>query len=382
MPLPARQQVGSYPQGVDQIPYASYMRITKYTYQEGLQQVGKNQKDALGILGGNSLFAGFVEEIGNKAHNLFNSNVSQTVLTQKTPPQGFNPYSNTNPSAAFGSPYLGLPGGLDPYTQKKVIIARRNRKTRQAAANSNPQSVVLAMPNEFQYEYGANWNNTFKLGTLAMLADNPGKAGEIALLAATLGGVLGAAVSVANPNNTAAGAAQGAGAAVRAAADPFNLTQLNATNLVGLAGLAPNENAIQFFKNMDFRSFTLNFELASRNSTESGIVDFMINYFKVGMHPKSYQTTGTGGVLGFPDVFVLEPMFNEIGNTGSVKPVNHPQMPKTKLCGLTNLKINTTPFNTLTTVFDGTIPLVTMQLTFTELTALTSEDFQTGGGGY
>jgi len=49
---------------------------------------------------------------------------------------------------------------------------------------------------------------------------------------------------------------------------------------------------------------------------------------------------------------------------------------------LTNLKINTTPFNTLTTVFDGTIPLVTMQLTFTELTALTSEDFVSGGGGY
>jgi len=382
MPLPARQQVGSYPQGVDQIPYASYMRITKYTYQEGLQQVGKNQKDALGILGGNSAFAGIVEGIGKGAHNLFNSNVSQTILTQTKPPKGFNPYQNTNPSAAFGSPFLGVPGGLDPSTTKKITIARRNRKTRQAAANSNPQSVVLAMPNEFQYEYGANWNNTFKLGTLAMLADNPGKIGQISALAASIGGVLGAAVNVANPNNAAAGAAQGAGRAVRAAADPFNLTQLNATNLVGLAGLAPNENAIQFFKNMDFRSFTLNFELASRNSTESGIVDFMINYFKVGMHPKSYQSTGTGGVLGFPDVFVLEPMFNEIGNKGSVKPVMHPQMPRTRLCGLTNLKINTTPFNTLTTVFDGTIPLVTMQLTFTELTALTTEDFQSGGAGY
>ena len=30
------------------------------------------------------------------------------------------------------------------------------------------------MPNEFQYDYGANWNNTFKMGTMA-LADNAAK---------------------------------------------------------------------------------------------------------------------------------------------------------------------------------------------------------------
>ena len=381
MPLPARQQVGSYPQGVDQIPYASYMRIARFTYQEGLQQVGKYQKDALGILGGTSTLAGFVEEIGNKAHNLFNTNVTQTTLTQKAPPPGWNPYSSLNPGGIFGGPLQLPPASVNPAVQEKIIAARRKRQTRQQAANSITQNVVLAMPNEFQYEYGANWNNTFKLGVLSMLADDPGKAVKIGGLAATLGGVLGGLVSSANPGNTAAGVAQGAGAGLRLAADPFGLTNINATNLIGLAGLAPNENAIQFFKNMDFRTFTLNFELAARNADESNIVDSMINFFKVGMHPRSYQETGTGGILGFPDVFLLEPVFNKVEND-KVTAISHPQMPRTKLCGLTNLKINTTPFNTLTTVFDGTIPLITMQLTFTELTALTNEDFKTGGGGY
>ena len=381
MPLPARQQVGSYPQGVDQIPYASYMRIARFTYQEGLQQVGKYQKDALGILGGSSTFAGIVNKIGDEAHKVFNTNVTQTILNQKTPPRGWNPYSGLNPGGIFGGPLQLPPASVNPAVQQKIIASRRKRQTRQQAANSITQNVVLAMPNEFQYEYGANWNNTFKLGTLAMLADDPGKAGTLLGLAGVIGGFLGAAVNVANPRPGVAGAAQGAGAAIKLAADPFGLTQLNATNLIGLAGLAPNENAIQFFKNMDFRSFTLNFELAARNADESNIIESMITFFKVGMHPRSFQSNGTGGVLGFPDVFILEPVFNKVEN-GKLTAVSHPQMPRTKLCGLTNLKINTTPFNTLTTVFDGNIPLITMQLTFTELTALTNEDFITGGGGF
>ena len=39
-------------------------------------------------------------------------------------------------------------------------------------------------------------------------------------------------------------------------------------------------------------------------------------------------------------------------------------MPRTKLCALTGLTINTTPFGQLQTVFDGTIPIVTMELKF------------------
>ena len=376
MPLPARQQVGSYPRGVDQIPYASYMRITKYTYLEGLAQVAKNQKDALGLLeNGNPTVTGILNKINEEVEKVFNQNAVVKTTIPSPPPK----FSFPLPGSMFGP--APLPTNLDPNVKTKIISSRRKRQTRQQAASSNPQSVVLAMPNEFQYEYGANWNNTFKLGTLAMLAEDPGKALGLAGFGATIMGALGLATGAANVPGAAANAAQGAGAGARFALDPFGISNPSVTNVIGLAGLAPNENAIQFFKNMDFRSFTLNFELAARNVEESGIIDFMINYFKVGMHPRSLSTSGVGGVLGFPSVFVLEPLFNELAN-GKAKPVNHPQMPKTKLCGLTNLKINTTPFNTLTTVFDGSIPLITMQLTFTELTALTSEDFVTGGGGY
>ena len=52
-------------------------------------------------------------------------------------------------------------------------------------------------------------------------------------------------------------------------------------------------------------------------------------------------------------------------------------MPQTKLCALTSMGVNTTPMGQFSTVFDGTIPLVTVRLKFNELTALTRADFMT-----
>ena len=39
-----------YPRGISQIPYASFLKITRYEYQEALEKVAKNQNDALGAL--------------------------------------------------------------------------------------------------------------------------------------------------------------------------------------------------------------------------------------------------------------------------------------------------------------------------------------------
>ena len=37
------------------------------------------------------------------------------------------------------------------------------------------KKCMLPLPNEFQYKYGADWNNEFKLGTLALAADDAGR---------------------------------------------------------------------------------------------------------------------------------------------------------------------------------------------------------------
>ena len=55
-------------------------------------------------------------------------------------------------------------------------------------------------------------------------------------------------------------------------------------------------------------------------------------------------------------------------------------LPKTKLCALTNLRVNTTPMAQVQTVYDGTFPLITVSVRFTELTALTQADFAKNDG--
>lgn len=379
--LPSKLAYGVYPNGVDKIPYASWLKINRYSYQEGIAQVGKNQKDALRILAESNAISEATKLIANAAHNIYNTSAGQ--LAQDLGLGDPSLQGNTNIGVAGLSDYLKdiEDGKIDnKEIKEKLEKARKRRQDQKAAADAVTTYVGLSLPNEFQYEYGANWNNTFKLGTLALLADNPANAGLAAVAGGGITGAVAGFLAKARVSSAASGVAQAAGQGAAFGLDPFGVaSQLNPTNLVGLAGLAPNENAIQFFKNMDFRSFTFNFELASRNYEESLVVDTLINWFKQAMHPKSFQGGGTGGILGFPDVFTLEPQFNKVRNN-EANPVQHPMMPKTKLCALTNLKVNTTPFNTLTTVFDGTIPLVTMQLTFTELTALTSEDFSTGVG--
>ena len=261
------------------------------------------------------------------------------------------------------------------------------------------------MPDEYQYSYGADWNNKFKMGTLALAADNMTQfmgltaaggilGGGLQFGLSKLGGKLGtggvatgggpinnmlSAVG-ANPGDYAAKIAQGASFAT----NPYGVNgELNMKNIAGLSGLAPNENAIQMFQSMDMRKFDFTLAFAARDATESEQIQIIIEWFKRGMHPGSKVGRGSSVVLTFPDVFVLEPKFvpvdpSENGRRDPVigDPIQHPMMPKTKLCALTSLSVNTTPMSKFQTVFDGSIPLVTVTLHFMETTALTRVDFE------
>ena len=62
---------------------------------------------------------------------------------------------------------------------------------------------------------------------------------------------------------------------------------------------------------MEFRKFELNFEFAARSAAESKEIQEIIAWFKHGMHPvsKNVDSGGSGVLLGFPDVWTLEPRF-------------------------------------------------------------------------
>ena len=398
-----QKTVFEYPTGLSGIPYASYLQIEKYSYDEAQKKVQDSQNDALGSLQ-NSRIADIVEGGVNAVANIYGSGESRETGKQRKIEQQLaeqDTFKLANARGPNRNKKISLADADDDteviFNGKKTTVGAL-KKEKQRIADLNAKGLMstmchLPLPNEFQYKYGADWNNEFKLGTLALAADDALRAGGILALGAGLGALKQGAVNMltgdksGKPKNDAASkkmkkiesmitsAAGGAGAAV----DPMKVnSELSPKNIAGLAGLAPNENSIQFFQRMQGRDFSFRFELAARNKVESDLIIEVIEWFKRGMHPNSKNGKGSALMLTFPDVFFLTPKFVRCNESGEVegKPIQHPMMPRSKLCALTGLTINTTPFGQLQTIFDGTIPVVTMELQFKETTKLTRVDME------
>lgn len=407
-----------YPEGINQIPYASFLQIDRVEYLAGLDIAAKasGQTEKLLTSGSARLFGQF----GNFVATAYNSGVVPTAAQN----QSLN-YANlqtrlsnklstlrqtnsfwTNAKVAEQQKALDenriddldliLVTGItiddpnDPSKQiplTKAILKQQYKKFSGISASHKKSSLNIALPNEMQFGYGANWNNTFKIGTLAQAFASIGgltKTGFIGAAGAVLGGgIAGILNKYGSGNNPATqilqAGAQTAAQAINAFGVNSSLSPLDPgglTNIVGLGGLAPNENAVQFFKNVDFREFTFTFEIFEEFQQAEGFAERIVDFFKQGMHPSAPAGTG---VLKFPHTFILRPMFVSVNANGGLKEVPHKLLPNTKACALTNLQVNVTPMNTVQTTYDGTFPLVTVTVTFKELTALTKEDLE---GGY
>ena len=397
----------SYPKKIASVPFASFMRINKYSYDEGMAEVGKSQNDVVGAVQNSGLVKNVTEGLADSAQWLYGDKTGgnnylameekemlakfkdNTKDIHKPNDSSSRNWEDTRTKEDLLNEEFEVDNGWGTEPSKTTLNELLEEK--KAAKNFHDQGYAkdycnLAMPNEFQYDYGANWNNTFKLGTMALAADDPARAAMLLGGGGLIGGISNLGANTLGKNNEiAAVLTEGAKDGVGKAANPFGVNSdiLDPTNVVGLAGLAPNENAIQFFKKMEFRKFELNFEFAARSDKESLEIQEIITWFKHGMHPvsKNADGGGSGVLLGFPDVWTLEPRFvpgvveDEAYVAGTDKP--HPMMPATKLCALTGMTINTTPMGQFNTVFDGTIPIVTIRLAFNELTALTRSDFMT-----
>ena len=382
-----------YPTGLSSIPYASFLQIEKYAYSEAQKKVAQNQNDAFGSVG-RSKFGDLINGGVNALATVYGSgdtstekgkvNIYQTkykVAGTSKRRSGSN-NKTVDITTADDSTRITVNGEVTTVgelkAKKKAIIDRQSK-------GLMSKKCMLPLPNEFQYKYGADWNNEFKLGTLALAADEAYRFGAITGAGGLIGGTLSYGANKLQTGGNVPGAdqatkmVQGVVDGLKTAATPFKVeSELNPKNVAGLAGLAPNENSIQFFERMQGREFSFRFELASRNKQESNRVIEIIEWFKRGMHPGSKNGKGSAVVLTFPDVFVLTPKFVKCGTNGLPlgDPIQHPMMPRTKLCALTGLTINTTPFGQLQTIFDGSIPIVTMELMFKETTKLTRVDME------
>jgi len=388
--------LAEYPKNVSSTAFASFLEIERLQYKKGLEKAGGATESLL-----TSGLAGALGSTGSFIGGLYNTGAEQSTQSQLesllAQAQGIENTSIADQSNGLGvndetaSKLESISDLTDdqlatikdsngnPVTREKLKEIQERANIRR---NKDGQTINVALPNEMAYGYGASWNNTFKIGTLAM-AFNSAAGLAAAGVGAAAGGAAGAALEKQRAKALKSGSPGGnllgaIGGGAAKALNPFgvnsDLNPANAqglTNLAGLGGMAPNENAVQFFSNIEFREFTFDFEIFTPNATDKKIAETLVKFFKQGMHPSAPAGTG---VLKFPDVYIIRPKFKP--ERGSA--TNHYLLPQSKSCALTNLRVNTTPMNSVQTTYDGTFPLVTISVTFKELTALTREDLEKG----
>ena len=403
-----RGEEREYPKGLRTIEYASYMRITRYKYNEGLRRARDNGMQGVEAAMGNNIGYQATKAITNKTLQFtygnvdhgsgdlqaFEAQLKQVVKNSNSDKGWFaNDRANYNQVKAGDYSNIDFPITLQDGTtfdNAEQLASLRNQS--QQSSKALKSLYFLPMPNEFSYAYNASWDNKFKMGTMARVLDNPltgvaqmGFTGIGSGLFNAIGQYVKPMVGkffsgIDEQTNSGIKSQEVAGAFFKGATNPLGSTDsLNTTNTLGLAGLAPNENAITMFSKMQNRSFSLTFEFLARDEEEANNIDMIINGFKTGMHPTT-TPKGTGGVLGFPDIFMLEPWFSAVDSQGNIIPngTRHPMMPRSKLVALTSLNVNTAPSNNFVTTRDGRLPFQTVTMEFSETTALTQSDLETG----
>ena len=255
-----KSTVIEYPTGLSAIPFASFLQIEKYEYSDAQKNVAKNFNDAGGSVA-RSVVGDGLRSAANFTAGLYgsgNEEIADTFTYKYTTGSGRGKRTATKTiDLSVGAPNVDRNliinvNGVDK-TVGQLIDEKRARKARQSKGLM-ASKCMLPLPNEFQYKYGADWNNEFKLGTLALAAD---EAGRFAMITAA-GGIIGGGMQYGADKLTQGGnvakvggvdptkIVQGFVSGAKTAADPLKVnSELSPKNLAGLAGLAPNENSIQ-----------------------------------------------------------------------------------------------------------------------------------------
>jgi hypothetical protein len=125
------------------------------------------------------------------------------------------------------------------------------------------------------------------------------------------------------------------------------------------------------------RNFQLKFRLMPRNPDETIDINKIIRQFKRTMLPskhagKVFGITNTGITNGFISVPNLVRVSFMHG------PVEHPNLPRFKMCALTQVDANYTPDGTYATYQDGQPVAIDLSLNFQETKLVFAEDIDAG----
>ena len=132
-----------------------------------------------------------------------------------------------------------------------------------------------------------------------------------------------------------------------------------------LTGLAPNPRKEQLFKNVQFRTFTFDYQFYPRDASEAANVENIIYQFKLHMHPEFKDANNF--LYVYPSEFDI---FYYHGIEENLHVNRHTS------CVLTDMVVNYTPNGQFTSFSNGMPTQINVTLTFKELATLTKEKIQ------
>lgn len=243
-------------------------------------------------------------------------------------------------AGAVAGGLLGLGGTSLIASNSSGSAFTRPQKRLQAA-------IALYVPNQLTIRYSAGWSEEDTAAFSALSAAG----GEIARALQSEGSIRRTGGLAQEVLTSAALGGFGGSSPV-----PF------ATEAGIAAGLAANPKKEQAFKNMDFRTFSFEYQFAPRSPDEAKNVLNIIQAFKYHMHPEFKSADNF--LYIYPSEFDI--VYYK-GISENLKLHRHTS------CVLTEMNVNYTPNGVFNTFPDGTPTQISVTLTFKELMLLTKE---------
>ena len=226
----------------------------------------------------------------------------------------------------------------------------------QAATKRLKTAIALHMPNNMTIRYGVNYEE------------------QETMLESMLGTALGNSVSFAKAAENKSmddivsdAVSQLTGESARSAVTALALKAPGTGIASKLTGLAPNPRKEQIFRNVDVRTFQIDYQFFPRDEKESQYVKNIIKQFKLHMHPEYKDANAF--------LYIYPSEFDIYYYTGGKENLN---IHRHTSCVLTEMNINYTPQGRFNSFSDGTPTQINIFLTFRELVPLTKERIEDG----
>lgn len=257
-------------------------------------------------------------KVGSGLGSALGLNTRDTTVTR-----GIKVAANTGIGAAAGAAVINAVGG------PKADYKRQLR------------AIALHIPNDLSTRYGVQWEPANM--ALATIATAGIESFTRLFTGKSSGGIGGAA----------------AGALAGQALQTPGIGEL----LQKTSGTATNPKREQLFKEVDFRTFTFQYQFSPRSPEEAQQVRDIIKEFKIHMHPEYRPDTGQFLYI-YPSEFDIFYYQNGKENLNLHRHTS---------CVLTEMSVNYTPQGSYTTFQDGMPSQINIQLTFKELALLSKE---------